>query len=116
MVKFIVFGLAVVIKMFLTLRYIHAIIKFKYLAIAAGYLILNGVKLWLYAKQQKEASKVVHYTYSTTHDQDNENKDEDWNGESWKRRTRFGNEDDTEVPYNRHELSYPSLKQHDGMF
>lgn len=115
LVKLIIIGIALVVKLFLVLKFIHALIKFKYLAIAAGYLILNGVKLWLYAKQQKEASKVVHYEYSTN-DNINENPEDDWSGESWNRKIGFVNQDLLEVPYTRHAPSYPSLKQHYGIF
>lgn len=110
LVKFIIIGIALVVKMFLVLKYIHALIKLKYLAIATGYLILNGVKLWLYAKQQKEASKVVHYEYST-HDNILEDAEDDWIGESWKRKVALGKQDVIDVPYTRHEISYPFLKQ-----
>lgn len=115
LVKLIIIGIALVVKLCLILKFIHALIKFKYLAIAAGYLILNGVKLWLYAKQQKEASKVVHYEYST-HDNINESPEDDWSLESWNRKIGFADEDLIEVPYTRHEPSYPFLKKHNRFF
>lgn len=117
MVKLIIIGIAVAIKLFLILKYIHAVIKFKYLAIAAGYLVLNGVKLWLYAKQQKDGSTVVHYTHST-HDLGYDNEEDEWSGENWKRKTRVADQNHgfSEVPYSRHKATYPFLRQQDDFF
>lgn len=116
LVKIMVLGIAVVTKICLILKFIHTMLKFKYLAIATGYLILSGVKLWLFTKQQKQPPKVVYYSHSA-HGLDHE--DEDWSGETWKRKIGIGEHDHDaqEMAFARHKpSSYELLHNHEGIY
>lgn len=113
LVKLIVIGVAVITKLCLLLKFVHTIIKLKYLAIASGYLALNGLKLWLYAKQQKENQKILYYT-SHSH---NYNEDDDDDG--WRR--KIGNKgqdhDMYDISYSHHKPPpYSFVNQPDGIF
>lgn len=115
--KLVVIGIAVVTKICIILKFIHTMLKFKYLAVAAGYLALSGVKLWLYAKQQKQPPKVVFYTHST-HEHNVDHDSEDWIGETWKRKIGIADHDHDvqELPFARHKPSYAFLRQPEEIY
>lgn len=117
LVKIVIFGIAIVTKVCLILKFIHTMLKFKYLAIAAGYLALSGAKLWLYAKQQKQPQKVVYYSHSK-HEHNFEHDDEDWANENWKRKVGFGEHEHevADVAYARLKPSYAFLRHPEGVY
>lgn len=113
LVKFSVIGVAVLAKLFLLLKFIHTMIKFKYLVIAAGYLALNGLKLWLYAKQVKENQK-IYYTQSS-HSSSYDEGDDD----GWKRKIGHKGQDHDmyDISYSHHKPPpYSYVHQPDGIF
>lgn len=60
MAKFLIIAIVIVLKICTLVKIFYAFMKFKYLLIAAGYLALNTLKLWIYAKQIKSMPKVVY--------------------------------------------------------
>lgn len=115
LVKIVIIGVAVVTKICLVLKFVHTMLKFKYLAIAAGYLALSGVKLWLHTKEKKQSPEVVYVTHST-HDHSFEHEDDDWAGENWKRKIGMGEHDIQEMAYARQKPSYGFLRQREGLY
>lgn len=115
LVKYSAIGIAIAVKLLLLLKSINTMIKFKYLVISAGYLALHGFKVWLYAKEQKDA-KVTYYTHSHEHAYVND--EDDWSDDGWKRKLGVGGHDHDvhDVAYARHKPSYAYVRQPDVMY
>ncbi|XP_072399323.1 uncharacterized protein [Diabrotica undecimpunctata] len=82
--KILIIGLVVVVKLCVLIKIVHATIKWKYMLIAFGYLLLNATRVWLDAKYAKKAQKVIYYKHAD-HQHHYEPIEDDWLHESWNR-------------------------------
>lgn len=92
LVKFIIIGIAVAVKFCLIIKFLNTMVKFKYVAIMAGYLVLNALKLWIHTKQRKHLPTFVYH--ADTHDHHFRHRDDDSTQEDWNRQNIFDESSD----------------------
>lgn len=96
LVRLTIIGVVLITKICILLKIFHAFIKFKYVLITAGYLVLNAVKLWIYVRYTKHPEKVIHYT-NANHEHHYDDHDHGWDNNDWSDWRRNSDEDDETV-------------------
>ncbi|CAG9861543.1 unnamed protein product [Phyllotreta striolata] len=75
-----IIGVVITVKVCLLVKVLHAFIKFKYMTIAFGYLLLNAARLWIDAKHHKH-DDVYYKAHSHQYDLDDHLLHDEWRRE-----------------------------------
>lgn len=105
--KFAIFGVAISVKICLLIKSVNTLLKFKYLLVTVGYLVLHAIKLWLSSKEHTHTPTILYHT-DATHEHHLNHGDDDWTGESWKRKLAVADHDNDAAGegFASHKLAY----------